>query len=191
LDGLQFVRLVYSDVSYLGLSLDYSLANLSAEEENTLTTYFLANLAKREQEIQDAACNLDTDVAAVWTHSFSVYHDHPAFMRLSAIFNGMKTRCYNENDPGYRLYGARGIQLYQWVKSHDGWANTERGFTGEDIRVALTTMVGNPNSPNAWGALIAFAIRRNVIEATGAYRKMKCVTSHARRTMVYTLCKQD
>jgi hypothetical protein len=64
-----FRELVYSDVSYLGLSLDYRLANLSAEEENTLTTYFLANLAKREQEIQEAACNLDTDQAAVWKHN--------------------------------------------------------------------------------------------------------------------------
>jgi len=62
-------ELVYSDVSYLGISLDTRLANLSAEEENTLTTYFLANLALREQEIQAASCNLDTDSAAVWKHN--------------------------------------------------------------------------------------------------------------------------
>jgi hypothetical protein len=62
-------ELVYSEVSYLGLSLDYRLANLSAEEENTLTTYFLANLALREAEIQSAADNLDTDQAAVWKHN--------------------------------------------------------------------------------------------------------------------------
>jgi hypothetical protein len=60
---------VYSSVSLASLSIDYRLANLAPEEESTLTTFYLANLYKREQEIQDAACNLDTDVAAVWTHN--------------------------------------------------------------------------------------------------------------------------
>ena len=77
------------------------------------------------------------------------------------------------------------IQLCNWVKTHDGWANTEHGFSGEDIRYALTPLVGKPRSPNAWGALIAFALRRGIIEATGEYRKMKCVTSNARKTAVY------
>lgn len=60
---------VYSSATLASLSLDYRLANLSAEEENTLTTYYLANLYKREAEIQDASCNLDTDAAAVWKHN--------------------------------------------------------------------------------------------------------------------------
>ena len=60
---------VYSDVTLASLSLDYRLANLSAEEENTVVTYYLANLYLREAEIQGAAANLDTDVAAVWTHN--------------------------------------------------------------------------------------------------------------------------
>jgi hypothetical protein len=64
-----FRELVYSDVSYMGLSIDYRLANLSAEEEGTVINYYLANLTKREQEIQDASCNLDTDQAAVWKHN--------------------------------------------------------------------------------------------------------------------------
>jgi hypothetical protein len=79
-----FRELVYSDVSYMGLSLDYRLANLSAEEENTVTTYFLTNLAKREQEIQDAACNLDTDVAAVWTHNKNEISDR------TGLFNSLR-----------------------------------------------------------------------------------------------------
>src|SRR5271168_4130463 len=66
----QFYReQVYSTLTYASLSLDYRLANLSAEEENTVTTYYLANLYLREAEIQGAAANLDTDVAAVWTHN--------------------------------------------------------------------------------------------------------------------------
>jgi hypothetical protein len=59
----------YSDVTLASLSLDYRLANLAAEEENTLVTYYLANLYLREDEIQSAAANLDTDKAAVWTHN--------------------------------------------------------------------------------------------------------------------------
>jgi hypothetical protein len=60
---------VYSNTTLASLSLDYRLANLSAEEENTLVTYYLANLYLREAEIQEASCNLDTDAAAVWKHN--------------------------------------------------------------------------------------------------------------------------
>jgi hypothetical protein len=77
-------ELVYSDVSYLGISLDTRLANLSAEEENTLTTYFLANLALREQEIQDASSNLDTDSAAVWKHNRGEISDR------TELFNSLR-----------------------------------------------------------------------------------------------------
>jgi hypothetical protein len=61
---------VYSTMGYMSsLSLDYRLAHLSPEEENTLTTFYLANLYLREAEIQGAAANLDTDQAAVWYHN--------------------------------------------------------------------------------------------------------------------------
>lgn len=60
---------VYSDVTLASLSLDYRLANLSAEEENTVITFYLANLYLREAEIQNASQNLDTDQAAVWKHN--------------------------------------------------------------------------------------------------------------------------
>jgi hypothetical protein len=64
-----FREVVYSDVSLLGLSIEYRLAHLSAEEENTVVTYYLANLYLREAEIQGASANLDTDEAAVWKHN--------------------------------------------------------------------------------------------------------------------------
>lgn len=64
-----YAELVYSDVSYFGISLDTRLANLSTEEEFTVTSYFLLNLPLREAEIQAAADNLDTDRAAVWTRN--------------------------------------------------------------------------------------------------------------------------
>ena len=62
-------ELVYSNVSYFGISLDSRLANLSDEEETTIVTYFLVNLPLREAEVQAAADNLDTDRAAVWTRN--------------------------------------------------------------------------------------------------------------------------
>jgi hypothetical protein len=65
-----FREQVYSNATAFGsLSLDYRLANLSAEEENTLVNYYLANLYLREAEIQGASANLDTDQAAVWKHN--------------------------------------------------------------------------------------------------------------------------
>jgi hypothetical protein len=94
-----FRELVYSSVSYMGLSLDYRLANLSPEEESTLTTYFLANLYKREQEIQDAACNLDTDEAAIWKHNKNEVADR------TALFNSLRRQLctFLGFDPGPQL----------------------------------------------------------------------------------------
>lgn len=61
---------VYSDRTFAGgLSLDYRLANLQAEEEGVVVNFYLTNLPLREAEIQSAAANLDTDEAAVWKHN--------------------------------------------------------------------------------------------------------------------------
>jgi hypothetical protein len=70
-----FRELVYSNVSYMGLSLDYRLANLSAEEEGVVVTTYLTPLGLREQEIQGSADNLDTDQAAVWKRNASEVSD--------------------------------------------------------------------------------------------------------------------
>ena len=38
--------------------------------------------------------------------------------RLYSIWKGMKTRCYNKNQPAYRMYGGRGITVCdEWL--HD------------------------------------------------------------------------
>lgn len=71
-------ELVYSEVSYMGLSLDYRLANLSPEEESVVINTYLTPLAAREQEIQSAAANLDTDQAAVWKRNASEVSDRIA-----------------------------------------------------------------------------------------------------------------
>jgi hypothetical protein len=65
----QFREQAYSDVTIGGLSLDFRLSNLSPEEEGVVVTTYLANLTLREQEIQAASANLDTDEAAVWKHN--------------------------------------------------------------------------------------------------------------------------
>jgi hypothetical protein len=80
-----FREQVYSDATAFGsLSLDYRLEHLSAEEENTVITYYLANLYEREAEIQGAAANLDTDMAAVWTHNKQEVQDR------RALFNQLR-----------------------------------------------------------------------------------------------------
>ena len=65
----QFREQAYSDVTIGGLSPDFRLANLAPEEETVVINTYLTNLYLREQEIQSAASNLDTDKAAVWTHN--------------------------------------------------------------------------------------------------------------------------
>jgi len=66
---------VYSSVTLASLSLDYRLANLTSDEENVITTTYLPNLNSREQEIQGAAANLDTDQAAVWKRNSTEVSD--------------------------------------------------------------------------------------------------------------------
>lgn len=64
-----FHELVYSDVSYMGLSLDYRLQHLTSDEESVVRTTYLANLYMLESAIPAASANLDTDQAAVWFHN--------------------------------------------------------------------------------------------------------------------------
>ena len=70
-----FRELSYSNVAYMGLSLDYRLQHLSTEEEGVVVATYLTPLALREQEIQGAAGNLDTEQAAVWTRNVSEVTD--------------------------------------------------------------------------------------------------------------------
>jgi hypothetical protein len=89
---------------------------------------------------------------------------------------------------------ARDMALAQ-VQEHtlDWWAAAcaqvaqLRGWmgTGEDLRLVVRAVVGDPHSPNAWGALTATAIRNEWLSRTGERRAMRSVRSHARRTDVY------
>lgn len=44
------------------------------------------------------------------------------YKRLYSIYNGIKKRCYNENESRYKDYGARGIRMC------DDWLNQTNGF---------------------------------------------------------------
>ena len=66
---------VYSNVTLASLSLDYRLDNLTADEENVVVNTYLTPLNAREQEIQGAAANLDTDQAAVWKRNSNEVDD--------------------------------------------------------------------------------------------------------------------
>lgn len=70
-----FRELVYSAVSYMGLSIDYRLQHLVTEEEAVVRNVYLAKLKLLETAITDSGDNLDTDVAAVWTHNKNEVRD--------------------------------------------------------------------------------------------------------------------
>lgn len=67
--SFNFRELLYSDVSYFGLTLDYRLQHLQAEEETVLRNTYLNPLKALELAIVASSDNLDTDAAAVWTHN--------------------------------------------------------------------------------------------------------------------------
>ena len=76
--SFNFRELVYSAVSYFGLSLDYRLQHLTPEEETVLRNVYLGRLAALETAIVSASDNLDTDKAAVWTHNKDEVRDRTA-----------------------------------------------------------------------------------------------------------------
>lgn len=58
---------VYSSATFMSsLTLDYRLSHLSTEEEAVVINKFLVPLNKREDDIQNASCNIGTDTAGPW-----------------------------------------------------------------------------------------------------------------------------
>ena len=59
-------------------------------------------------------------------------------------------------------------------------------MTGEAIRVYLRERgLPPPHHHNVWGALIASAIKRQLLAETGRYGQMRMKRSHARKTPLY------
>jgi hypothetical protein len=64
----------------------------------------------------------------------------------------------------------------------------ERGtYTGEDIRRQLELWGIRPHHHNAWGALVATAVRSRILWPTGRLAAMTDPRSHARKTLVYQI----
>jgi len=94
------------------------------------------------------------------------------------------SRVIDNNDEWMRISL---LQIEQFVRSPQGWANVEHGVIGEDIRVMVIKHCGHPSTPKAWGGLILKAIHAKLLIPTGRYRSMKAVKSHARKTPIYSL----
>ena len=60
------------------LALEYRLQHMSETEGGVVVTTYLANLYTLENAIPAASANLDTDVAAVWTHNKNEVRDRDA-----------------------------------------------------------------------------------------------------------------
>lgn len=76
--------LVYGRFGMVTMSLYTRLTTLTADEEAVLTATYLANLGPLESAIFGAGANLDTDVAAIWTHNKSEVRDR------TALFNQVR-----------------------------------------------------------------------------------------------------
>ena len=70
--------------------------------------------------------------------------------RLFGIWNGMKTRCYNENNKDYKDYGGRGIRICdEWLSdflSFYNWA-MENGYQ-DDLTIDRVEVNGNYEPSN-------------------------------------------
>jgi hypothetical protein len=84
--------------------------------------------------------------------------------------------------------------LFQVAENSGSWMDlalqcvdclVPKEYTGEDIRLIVERIIGKPHHHNAWGAVIRTSLKRNYIVATGEYRAMKIIKSHARKTPVY------
>lgn len=58
-------------------------------------------------------------------------------------------------------------------------------FSPEELRTAVSSVVGDPHHHNAWGALTNTAVRRKLMVATGQLRQNRKKESHARVVRLY------
>ena len=98
---------VYGAFGMVTMSLYKRLTTLTPEEEAVLTTVYLANLAPLEAAIFGASDNLDTDIAAIWTHNKSEVSDR------AALFNRVRRQMcdFIGFAPGPGLCGAGGNSI--------------------------------------------------------------------------------
>jgi hypothetical protein len=71
---------------------------------------------------------------------------------IARLWQGIKQRCYNPNEPGYKWYGARGIEMYKpWIKDRQlfkQWILDNLGHRPEGYSIDRINVNGNyePNN---------------------------------------------
>jgi hypothetical protein len=79
-------------------------------------------------------------------------------------------------------------------KANSGWIKRYRNavaalpageYTGEIVRLAVATQIGNPKHPNTWGVSFRAAVERGEFRPTDRFRPMITSRSHARTTRIY------
>lgn len=64
---------------------------------------------------------------------------------------------------------------------------SDNSMPADQIRQRIQNTIGEPNHPNAWGALFRTAMRRGLLIDTGRMTKSSITTSHSRRIPVYQI----
>jgi len=61
----------------------------------------------------------------------------------------------------------------------------EDRFLGEDLRRVMSSVIGEPHHPNAWGAMCGAAVKHEVIIRTGEIQPSTKISTHASMAMTY------
>ena len=98
--------IIYLDFGMVKMSLFLRLTTLDADTEAVLIAKYLTPLNLLEDDVTNARCNLDTDVAAVWTRNRTEVSDRKSLFRLKRLemceFLGIPAGC-NLSGSGARL----------------------------------------------------------------------------------------
>lgn len=105
--------------------------------------------------------------------------------RLYSIYNGIKKRCYNENESRYKDYGLRGIKMCEsWLNSVDGFDNfvewsMANNYT-EDMTIDRIDVNGNYEPANCrWVSMVEQVLNK---------RDTRWVTYKGERVQLKVLC---
>lgn len=77
--------IIYLDFGMVKMSLFKRLTTLDADTETILVTKYLTPLNLLEDDVVNARCNLDTDVAAVWTRNKTEVADRLNLFKLKCL----------------------------------------------------------------------------------------------------------
>ena len=98
--------IIYQSFGMVKMSLYLRLTTLDADMEQVLIAKFLVPLNDLEDDIVNVRCNLDTDIAAVWTRNKSEMADRRALFKIKRLemceFLGITPGC-NLNAGGMRI----------------------------------------------------------------------------------------